>query len=38
MHADTPDGPTTLHQFDREHIDAYYARPLRLSPRCHSEL
>lgn len=38
MHADTPDGPTTLHQFDRDHIDAYYARPLRLAPRCHSEM
>lgn len=38
MNADTPNGPVSLHQFDRDHIDAYYARPLRLAPRCHSEL
>jgi hypothetical protein len=40
MNADSPDGPTRLHRFDRDHIDAYYApppspaRPLRM---CASE-
>lgn len=44
MNADTPNGPTRLHRFDREHIDAYYAgtrrlaEPLRLAKRCASEL
>jgi hypothetical protein len=28
MNADTPDGPTDLHQFDIDHINAYYASPL----------
>jgi hypothetical protein len=38
MNADTPNGPTTLHRFDRDHIDAYYAPPrLRLAKRCASE-
>jgi hypothetical protein len=27
MNADTPDGPTDLHQFDVDHINAYYAAP-----------
>jgi hypothetical protein len=27
MNSDTPDGPTNLHQFDVDHINAYYAAP-----------
>jgi hypothetical protein len=27
MNADTPNGPTNLHQFDVDHINAYYAAP-----------
>lgn len=27
MNADTPDGPTDLHQFDVDHINDYYAAP-----------
>jgi hypothetical protein len=29
MHANTPDGPTNLHQIDVDHINAYYATPTR---------
>ena len=38
MNADTPNGPVGLHQFDRDHIDAYYAVPARLLKRCASEV
>jgi hypothetical protein len=39
MHADTPNGPVSLHRYDRAHINAYYARPVeRLAKRCMSEL
>lgn len=31
MQPDAPDGPRTLHQFDREHLDTYY-RPSRGAP------
>ena len=40
MNWNTPDGPTRLHQFDRDHINAYYAPepPPALPPRlCASE-
>lgn len=37
MNADAPNGPVGLHQFDRDHIDAYYARPAGLLKRCASE-
>jgi hypothetical protein len=33
MNADTPDGPTTLHQIDRDHIDAYRYSMLPLTPQ-----
>ncbi len=37
MNADTPDGPTRLHQLDRDHIDAYYAQPAPPPKLCASE-
>lgn len=33
MNADTFDGPTTLHQIDRDHIDAYRYSMLPLTPQ-----
>lgn len=33
MNADTPDGPTALHQIDLDHIDAYHYAALRPSRR-----
>ena len=32
MNANTPNGPTTLHQFDVDHIDAYYGEPREPRP------
>ena len=37
MNADAPNGPVDLHQFDRDHINAYYALPDQHLLRCLSQ-
>jgi hypothetical protein len=37
MNADTPNGPVDLHQFDRDHLNAYYPAPDQHLLRCLSQ-
>ena len=37
MNADTPNGPADLHEFDRDHLNAYYVPPDQHLLRCLSQ-